>query len=84
MAPDAARSPSCVYWMPVQHLGIMLVRQGFKFALRLKAQKEAVLRRSAGCRRFVYNEALAHQISPKLLREARVLATRHSAHVCPN
>ena len=39
----------------------MLVRQGFKFVLRLKAQKEAMLRRWVGCRRFVYNEALAHQ-----------------------
>jgi putative transposase len=47
--------------MPVQRLSIMLVRQGFKFALRHKAQKEALLRRWAGCRRFVYNEALAHQ-----------------------
>ena len=39
----------------------MLVRQGFQFALRLKAHREAVLRRWVGCRRFVFNEALAHQ-----------------------
>lgn len=39
----------------------MLIRQGFQFALRLKAQREAVLRRWVGCRRFVFNEALAHQ-----------------------
>lgn len=39
----------------------MLIRQGFQYALRLKAQREAVLRRWAGCRRFVFNEALAHQ-----------------------
>jgi len=39
----------------------MLVRQGYQFALRLKAQREAVLRRWVGCRRFVFNEALAHQ-----------------------
>ena len=39
----------------------MLVRQGFQYALRLKAQREAVLRRWVGCRRFVFNEALVHQ-----------------------
>lgn len=39
----------------------MLVRQGFQYALRLKPQREAVLRRWVGCRRFVFNEALAHQ-----------------------
>lgn len=39
----------------------MLVRQGFQYALRLKAQRQAVLRRWVGCRRFVFNEALAHQ-----------------------
>jgi putative transposase len=39
----------------------MLVRQGFQYALRLKAQREAVLRRWVGCRRFVFNEALSHQ-----------------------
>lgn len=39
----------------------MLVRQGFQYALRLKAQREAVLRRWLGCRRFVFNEALAYQ-----------------------
>lgn len=39
----------------------MLVRQGFQYALRLKAQKQALLRRWVGCRRFVFNEALAHQ-----------------------
>lgn len=39
----------------------MLVRQGFQYALRLKAQREALLRRWVGCRRFVFNEALAHQ-----------------------
>ena len=41
----------------------MLVRQGFQFALRLKAQRDAVLRRWVGCRRFVFNEALAHQFA---------------------
>ena len=39
----------------------MLIRQRFQYALRLKAQREAVLRRWVGCRRFVFNEALAHQ-----------------------
>jgi putative transposase len=39
----------------------MLIRQGFQYALRLKAQREGVLRRWVGCRRFVFNEALAHQ-----------------------
>lgn len=39
----------------------MLIRQGFQYALRLKAQREALLRRWVGCRRFVFNEALAHQ-----------------------
>lgn len=39
----------------------MLIRQGFQYALRLKAGREALLRRWVGCRRFVFNEALAHQ-----------------------
>ncbi len=39
----------------------MLIRQGFQYALRLKPQREALLRRWVGCRRFVFNEALAHQ-----------------------
>ena len=39
----------------------MLVRQGFQYALRLKSQRETTLRRWVGCRRFVFNEALAHQ-----------------------
>jgi putative transposase len=39
----------------------MLIRQGFQYALRLKAQCEALLRRWVGCRSFVFNEALAHQ-----------------------
>lgn len=39
----------------------MLIRQGFQYALRLNAQREALLRRWAGCRRFVFNDALAHQ-----------------------
>jgi len=39
----------------------VLIRQGFQYALRLKARREAVLRRGVGCRRFVFNEALAHQ-----------------------
>ena len=42
-------------------LSTMLIRQGFQYALRLKAQREALLRRWVGCRRFVFNEALAHQ-----------------------
>lgn len=41
----------------------MLVRQGFQYALRLNAQRAAVLRQWVGCRRFVFNEALAHQRS---------------------
>lgn len=41
----------------------MLVRQGFQYTLRLKPQKEALLRRWAGCRRFVFNEALGFQKS---------------------
>ena len=40
---------------------LMLIRQGFQYALRLKPQREAVFRRGVGCRRFVFNEALAHQ-----------------------
>jgi putative transposase len=39
----------------------VLVRQGFQYALRLKPQRQAVLRRWVGCRRFVFNEAVAHQ-----------------------
>jgi putative transposase len=39
----------------------MLIRQGFQYALRLKPQRESLLRRWVGCRRFVFNEALAHQ-----------------------
>lgn len=39
----------------------LLIRQGFQYALRLKPQGEATLRRWVGCRRFVFNEALAHQ-----------------------
>lgn len=41
----------------------MLVRQGFQYALRLKSMREAVLRQWVGCRRFVFNEALAHQLA---------------------
>jgi putative transposase len=41
----------------------MLIRQGFKYSLRIKPQTEALLRRWVGCRRFVYNEALAFQIA---------------------
>lgn len=39
----------------------MLIRQGFQYAPRLKAQREALVRRWLGCRRFVFNEALAFQ-----------------------
>ena len=39
----------------------MLIRQGFQYALRLKPLREAVLQRWVGCRRFVFNEGLAHQ-----------------------
>ena len=39
----------------------MLVRQGFQYAARLKAPREALVRRWVGCRRFVFNEALAFQ-----------------------
>ena len=39
----------------------MLIRQGFQYALRLRPQAEATLRKWVGCRRFVFNEALAHQ-----------------------
>lgn len=35
--------------------------QGYLYALRLKPQKEALLRRWVGCRRWVWNEALAFQ-----------------------
>ncbi len=41
----------------------MLIRQGFQYVLRLKPRKQALLRRWIGCRRFVFNEALAHQKS---------------------
>ena len=37
----------------------MLIRQGFPCAARLKAQRQALVRRWVGCRRFVFNEALA-------------------------
>ena len=40
-----------------------MIRQGFQYALRLNAKREALLRRWLGCRRFVFNEALAHQKS---------------------
>lgn len=39
----------------------MLIHQGFQYALRLKAQRQAQLRRWVGCRRFVFNEGLAYQ-----------------------
>lgn len=39
----------------------MLIRQGFKYALRLSQRREAILRRWVGCRRFVFNEALVFQ-----------------------
>jgi putative transposase len=39
----------------------MLIRQGFQYAPRLKASREALVRRWVGCRRFVFNEALAFQ-----------------------
>ena len=35
--------------------------QGYFYALRLNPQKEALLRRWVGCRRWVWNEALAFQ-----------------------
>jgi hypothetical protein len=35
--------------------------QGYLYALRLRPQKEALLRRWVGCRRWVWNEALAFQ-----------------------
>ena len=39
----------------------MLIRQGFQYAPRLKSVREALVRRWVGCRRFVFNEALAFQ-----------------------
>ena len=39
----------------------MLIRQGFQYAPRLKPRREALVRRWVGCRRFVFNEALAFQ-----------------------
>jgi putative transposase len=39
----------------------MLIRQGFQYALMLKPGTVEVLRRWVGCRRFVFNEALAFQ-----------------------
>lgn len=41
----------------------LVIRQGFQYALRMKPVREARLRRWVGCRRFVYNEALAYQLS---------------------
>lgn len=38
-----------------------MMQQGFRFALRVKPARERVLRRWVGCRRFVWNEALAFQ-----------------------
>src|SRR5258706_8703103 len=40
---------------------LVLIRQGFVYALRMKSQREALLRRWVGCRRFVFNEALQYQ-----------------------
>lgn len=37
------------------------IRQGFKFRLRPSTQQSALLRRYAGCCRFVWNKALAEQ-----------------------
>ena len=38
-----------------------MIQQGFRFALRVKPARERVLRGWVGCRRFVWNEALAFQ-----------------------
>jgi putative transposase len=47
--------------VPIVSVSPLLVRQGFQYALRLNAQREATLGRWVGCRRFVFNEGLAHQ-----------------------
>lgn len=39
----------------------MLRRQAYKFRLRARPAQEALFRRFAGCRRFVWNKALAEQ-----------------------
>lgn len=39
----------------------MLIRQAYRFKLREKSSQAALLRRFAGCRRFVWNTALAEQ-----------------------
>jgi putative transposase len=39
----------------------VLVQKGFQFAVRLRPEQDARLRQWAGCRRFVYNDALAFQ-----------------------
>ena len=39
----------------------IIIRQGFKYRLRPKAGQAALLRRTAGCSRFVWNAALAEQ-----------------------
>jgi len=39
----------------------VLIRQGFQYTAFPKPQREALVRRWVGCRRFVFNEALAFQ-----------------------
>lgn len=62
--PASAESPelqSSVRVAEVAKGQTILIRQGFQYVLRLKAQQESLLRRWVGCRRFVFNEALAFQ-----------------------
>lgn len=49
----------------------MLIRQGFQYAPRLKAQREALVRRWVGCRRFVFNDALRFQRAEIAARRKR-------------
>jgi putative transposase len=50
-----------IYSISTERLFAMLIRQGFQYAPRLKAQREALVRRWVGCRRFVFNDALRFQ-----------------------
>jgi len=44
-----------------RNMSDITIRQGFKFRLRPSAQQSSLLRRNAGCCRFVWNKALAEQ-----------------------
>jgi putative transposase len=70
--PNGGKEKACVFAQKATGYGIsystsidvhfaMLIGQGFQYAARLKAQRQALVRRWVGCRRFVFNEALTYQ-----------------------